>query len=331
MNNKIIVRVKYNEPIETKTPKVALFIRGTSKVMFENIYAVKNNEAANYFETAETPLNATMTLNDKYETDDAFDKYGLQPAIRDTYLSGVSPIAPRSSDVFFEEFGTILREVSYLNIRYDKAYPALIAKIAPTFNRLQGYSISGFVSNAYGAEFLLFNTTDTILNLDETSGNYLRILGVTFTQESKHDLTVDQYFKENSNVSDTDTYGNINANEVFDNKKDYRSIKNSRITYGKKQFNISSEYIQTQEAAESLMGWMIDKIVKPRKSVGMSIFAIPTLQLGDIVNINYKDANQIDQISDPETRFVVYNIEYKRSVSGPDMTIYLTEIPSGGS
>ena len=331
MNNKLVGRVQDNEPITTKTSKTALFVRGTSKVMFENIYAVKNNEAANYFDTAETPLNAAMTLNEKYETDDVFDKYGLQPAIRDTYLSGVSPIAPRSSDIFFEEFGTILREVAYFNIRYDKAYPALIAKIAPTFNRLQGYSISGFVSSAYGAEFLLFNTTDKVLNIDETSGNYLRILGVTFTQESRHDLSVDQYFKENGNISDTDTYGNINANEVFDNKKDYRSIKNSRITYGRKEFNISSEYIQTQEAADSLMGWMIDKIVKPRKSIGMSIFAIPTLQLGDIVNINYKDADQIDQISDPETRFVVYNIEYRRSINGPDMTIYLSEIPSGGA
>ena len=331
MNNKLIGRVQDNEPVTTKTPNVALFVRGTSKVMFENMYAVKNNEAANYFDTAETPLDAAITLNDKYETDDVFDKYCLQPAIRDTYLSGISPIAPRSSDIFFEEFGTILREASYFNIRYDKAYPALVAKIAPTFNRLQGYSVSGFVSSAYGAEFLLFNTTDKVLNLDETSGNYLRILGVTFTQESKHDLTVDEYFKENGNVTDTDTYGRIDANEVFDNKKDYRSIKNSRITYGRKEFNISSEYIQTQEAAESLMGWMIDKIIKPRKSIGVSVFAIPTLQLGDIVTIDYKDENQIDQVADENTRFVVYNIEYRRSLNGPNMTVYLSEIPSGGA
>ena len=299
--------------------------------MFENIYAVKNNEAANYFDTAETPLNAAISLNDKFQTDDTYDKYGLPPAISDTYLSGVSPIAPRSVDIFFEEFGTIMRELAYFNIKYDKAYPALIAKIAPTFNRLQGYSVSGFVSSAYGAEFLLFNTTDRVLSLDETSGDYLRILGVTFTQESQHDLTVDDFFKEKGNISDVDSYGTIDANEVFNNKRDYRSIKNSRITYGRKEFNISSEYIQTQDAAESLMGWMVDKIVKPRKSVGLSIFAIPTLQLGDIVNINYKDQANVDQISSSDTRFVVYNIEYSRSIDGPNMTIYVSEIPSGGS
>jgi hypothetical protein len=330
VNNKLVGRVRDDDPI-IKTSTTALFVRGTSKIMFENIYAVKNSEAANYFDTAETPLNAAISLNDKFQTDDTYDKYGLPPAISDTYLSGVSPIAPRSVDIFFEEFGTIMRELAYFNIKYDKAYPALIAKIAPTFNRLQGYSISGFVSSAYGAEFLLFNTTDRVLSLDETSGNYLRILGVTFTQESQHDLTVDDFFKEKGNVSDVDSYGTIDANEVFNNKKDYRSIKNSRITYGRKEFNISSEYIQTQDAAESLMGWMVDKIIQPRKSIGLSIFAIPTLQLGDIVNINYKDQANIDQVSSSDTRFVVYNIEYSRSIDGPSMTIYVSEIPSGGS
>jgi hypothetical protein len=329
MNNKLIGRVEDTSPIEVATPKTALFVRGTSKVMFENIYAVKNNDASNYYDTAETPLNAAISFNDEFVTDDVFDKYCIQPAIRDTYLTGISPIAPRSADIFFEEFGTIMREAAYFNIRYDKAYPALVAKIAPTFNRLKGYSISGFVSNAYGAEFLVFNTTDKILNLDETSGNYLRILGVTFTQESQHDLTVDEFFKENGNITDVDTYGRIDANEVFDNKRDYRSIKNSRISYGRKEFNISSEYIQTQDAAESLMSWMIDKIVKPRKSIGLTVFPIPTLQLGDIVNIDYKDADNVDQIANNDTRFVVYNIEYKRSLNGPDMTVYLSEIPGG--
>jgi hypothetical protein len=79
------------------------------------------------------------------------------------------------------------------------------------------------------------------------------------------------------------------------------------------------------------MGWMVDKIIQPRKSIGLSIFAIPTLQLGDIFNINYKDQANIDQVSSSDTRFVVYNIEYSRSMDGPSMTIYVSEIPSGGS
>jgi len=48
----------------------------------------------------------------------------------------------------------------------------------------------------------VFNATDTALNLDETSGNYLRIQGITFTQQSSNTLTVDQYFNKNSVMSD---------------------------------------------------------------------------------------------------------------------------------
>ena len=64
----------------------------------------------------------------------------------------------------------------------------------------------------------------------------------------------------------------------------------------------------------------------PKKSVGMNIFSIPTLQLGDIVTIDYKDSSGLDLVSKDSSRFVVYNIEYGRSESGPSMTIYLSEV-----
>lgn len=88
-----------------------------------------------------------------------------------------------------------MRECSYFNIKYDKAYPALYAKLSPTFTKTKGYTVSGFYADSYGAEFLIFNATDTLINLDETTGNYLRIQGITFTQDTTHELTVDEYFK----------------------------------------------------------------------------------------------------------------------------------------
>jgi hypothetical protein len=53
---------------------------------------------------------------------------------------------------------------------------------------------------------------------------------------------------------------------------------------------------------------------------------MPTLQLGDIVKINYKDNNNIDQFIEDDARFVIYNIEYSKSVDGPSMTAYLSEV-----
>lgn len=73
------------------------------------------------------------------------------------------------------------------------------------------------------------------------------------------------------------------------------------------------------------MGWIISKVMTPKKSIGVKVFAIPTIQLGDIVTVNYKDG-ELDLVSAPTDRFVVYNIEYSRNVDGPDMTIYLNEV-----
>jgi hypothetical protein len=50
------------------------------------------------------------------------------------------------------------------------------------------------------------------------------------------------------------------------------------------------------------------------------------LQLGDIVTINYKDNNNVDMVATESSRFIIYNIEYSKSVSGPDMTVFLSEV-----
>jgi hypothetical protein len=52
------------------------------------------------------------------------------------------------------------------------------------------------------------------------------------------------------------------------------------------------------------------------------------IQLGDILNINYKDETGMDIISDTETKYVVYNINYSRNSEGPSMTVYLSEVPN---
>ena len=325
VNNKLVGSVIDDSPIMNRKQNVALFVRGTSKCMFENVYAMKANESSNYVDPYETPMSSSVVFRKEEVADDAFRNYKLPDAICDSYLAGISPITTRSSDLYFEEFGTIMREASYINVKYDKAYPALLASITPTFNRLKGYAVSGFIAGAYTAEFLLFNVTDTVLNLDETTGNYLQIQGITFTQASSHDLSVDDYFQQKSNMSDPSYFGTSITNQPLTNKKNYQSVKNSRLTYGRKEFNINAQYIQSQDAADSLMGWISKKILKPRRSVGMTIFPNATIQLGDIVTIDYQSEDFPD-LALSTTRFVVYNIEYARSGAGPKMTIYLSEV-----
>ena len=98
------------------------------------------------------------------------------------------------------------------------------------------------------------------------------------------------------------------------------------MIYGKNEFAIDSMYIQTQDDAEALMGWIINKVMHPKKSIGVNMFSIPTLQLGDIVTLNYKDSTGLDLVTNSSSRFVVYNIDYTRNNSGPNMTVYLSEV-----
>jgi hypothetical protein len=320
MNGSLLTTVVDQDPLPIYN-NMALFVRGSSRVMFENIYALSNNYSQNAVFALNTPVNSIF--DDEINATESFRKYAMSGIIQGTYLSGISSSEPNKYSMYFEEFGTIMREAATFNIRYDKAYPALYAKMSPTFNKIKGYTVSGFRAGSYGAEFMVFNATDTALSLDETTGNYLRIQGVTFTQESNGELTVDEYYSKHSTLSDPVIEGSNVVVSPFKVNKEYEDIKLSRMTYGKKDFSISTSYIQTQDQANGLMKWLLSKIAKPRKSVGVKIFANSTIQLGDIVSVKYTKDN-IQKIAND--RYVVYYIEYNKGTDGPSMTLYLSEV-----
>ena len=328
VNGRLITTVEDTSPLPTYN-NMALFTRGSSRVMFENIYAITNNyskttSGKNTSAELNTPFNSIFDP-DEIDTNESFRKYALSGVIQGTMLSGVDQSSPPEYNIYFDEFGTIMREVASFNIKYDKAYPALFAKLSPTFNRIKGYSVSGFRAGAYGAEFLVFNATDQALSLDASSGNYLRIQGITFTQENQNSLTVDDYFSKNSDPSNPDFKGGVLVSYPNKVAKEYQDIKLSRMTYGTKEFNLETPYVQSQDAANELMEWMIGKIMKPRKSLGIKVFAMPTIQLGDIVKVDYIE-NGIDKVGSTDKRFVVYNISYSKDSMGPSMVLFLSEV-----
>jgi len=323
INNNMVATAIDEKPLPAYN-NMALFVRGSSRVMFENLYAITNNYSQNTAYAINTPVNSVFG-DSEINTSESLRKYAMSGIIQSTYLAGISASQPPAYNMYFEEFGSIMREASAFNVKYDKAYPALYAKMSPTFNSIKGYTVSGFRAGSYGAEFLIFNATDTALSLDETTGNYLRIQGVTFTQQSSNDLNVDDYFSKNSDFSDPQFKGSSLVSSPFKVAKDYEDIKLSRLTYGNKDFSLNVPYIQTHDDANDLMKWMISKIMKPRKSIGIKIFSNPMIQLGDIVNVEYFE-NGIDKVGSTDKRFVVYNIDYAKSGSGPVMTIYVSEV-----
>jgi len=327
LNDKLIATVDDNVPSLGIFNNIALFTRGSSKCMFENIYALKSDESFNPKEPLELVDRVQGEIKDSLMIQSqSLRRYAVPSIVSSTFLSSLYPDKSPKFKMYYEEFGTIFRECAYFNIKYDQAYPALISKIAPTFNKEKAYSISGFKSGAYGAEFLIFNTTDRAIILDETSGNYLKIYGVTFTQNTTNTLTVDNYFNKIANFSDPEeiTTGNIYKSPVTADKI-YNDIKLSRSKYGEKSFSLNSDYIQDDDTAKDLMSWLISKTLKPRKIFYIETFATQHLQLGDILTINYKLPDG-DLLVETDKRFVVSEIFYSRSANDLRNRLTLVEV-----
>jgi hypothetical protein len=304
---------------------IALFVRGTTKAMFENVYALSKNYSFNGGDkvVAKSPAQSVTVFDDTSITvDEALSKYAISGLIKSTMLSSIGSSGTKYS-IYFDEFGTIMRECDYFDIKYDKAYPALYSTVSPTFTDTKGYFVSGFNPSPYGAEFLVFNCTDSILTVGD-NGEYLRIQGVALTDDVNATLTVDQYYNKKSDFSNPSFYGSsLTTANLYE---DYIDIKNSRLTYGTKAFDLQAPYIQTHDDATEILGWVISKISKPRKSVGLQTFGTSYAQLGDIVKVNYVDENNIGQVSLADSRYVVYSMEYKYGETGPEHTLYLSEV-----
>jgi hypothetical protein len=321
LNDKQIAVVNDTSPLPLYN-NLALFVRGSSRVMFENLYALSDNFAENTARALQLPVS--KIFGDENVTEkDALQKYAISGIVQNTYLTGISSQGEPLYDLYYEEFGTIMREAAYFNIKYDRAFPALYAQLAKTINRAKGYTVSGFYAGAYGAEFLIFNAIDKNLNLDDTTGNYLRILGISFTQNTTHSLNVDDFFKKNSNFT-TSLYSGSSDSESY--QRLYTDILNSRNKYGRNDFSIDAQYVQTTAAAESIMDWTIKRVLYPRRAVGVSTFATPHLQLGDIVQIVHKDDAGVSYVAPDNTRFVVYNIEYQKGGGSASTTVHLAEV-----
>ena len=319
LNDKQVATVDDLSPLPQYN-NLALFVRGSSKCMFENVYAISDNLSDGVSKSLQLPVSKAFGSKTITQSE-ALRKYAVSGVVQNTYLSGINSESPPRYEMYFEEFGTIMREAAYFNIKYDRSFPALYAILAPTINRVQGYTTSGFFAGSYGAEFLIFNAADKNINLDDTTGNYLRILGISFTQNTSYSLTVDDFFKKNSDFS-TAFYEIDSDPENY--KALYSQIQSSRNKYGINEFVIETPYLQTGDAADQAMDWIIKKVMYPRKAVGVSTFATPHLQLGDIVTINYKSSGA-DIVSDESVRYVVYSIEYQKEASS-STTVYLAEV-----
>jgi hypothetical protein len=340
LDNEKIATVQDNEPITSGVKEaISIFVRGSSQAFFENTYAMRRfltkNEMSIFFDSNLTEeekekrtksfANSVNIFDDTKVSGISGSKYILSPLVQTGFLSKLSTSSIPESQISYEEFGSIMRECAYFNVKFDKAYPALTSLIAPIPASLGGYVIAGYNSTPYRAEFLLFNVTDFVLDLGANK-NYLdnvSITGIAFTQEAARDLTVDEFLTEKSNY--TSSYVGPAKYTSVEYKNNYTDIKNNRLLYGSKSFVIDSPYIQTADLAQNLMNFIINRISKPRKVVAVKVFGMPIIQLGDIVSFVYDTTKTLPNTVSGNN-FVVYASEYQREQTGPSTILYLSEV-----
>ena len=318
-NGGILGTVQDKEPVTYGiSQNISLFTRGSSQVMFNDVYAIKTlkkRPAASEVNASSEVFNGDKTSNLTYS------KYSVNTLIKSGFLSNLSASEIPENSIYYEEFGTVMRECAYFNVKFDKAYPALVSKIAPQPASISEYVVTGYNSTPYRAEFLVFNTSDFALSLGNGSeyDTVLNIVGITYTEEIARELTVDGFYANRSNFSSNSDY----SSQVYKNK--YTDIKNNRVTYGNKAFAIDSPYIQSEDTATELMEYIINKISRPRKAVAVETFGMPIIQLGDLVKFSY-DPNKTLPNAVTDNNFVVYAIEHQTAETGPSTILYLSEV-----
>ncbi len=330
LNGRQIGSVDDVYPLENPKNTMALFTRGKSKCMFNNVYALADRFSEN------TAAKVTDKIEDVFGVDnitntEAMRKYAMTGFIQQSYLSSIGTEKLPDYNMWFDEFGTIMRECDYLNIKYDQAYPALAATLAPVINDNKSYVTSGFIAGAYGAEFLIFNATDTNINLDAETGNFLRIQGVAFTQDTTKALTVDDYYGQVARLDRPKMSGSRLIDSPIKKKEEYDNILKSRATYGRQEFEeISSDYIQDDAVAEDMLSWVMSKTLRPRQLIGANVFGVSHMQLGDIVRVDYDvqptEAKPMEAITSKDKDFVVYQFDYTKTLDGINTTVYLVEV-----
>jgi hypothetical protein len=204
--------------------------------------------------------------------------------------------------VYFEDFGRYAREVKKFDTRFDS--PSLKPTLISLSDVNPNYYVSDFQPSSFGASFWLYNTASSAIQIDESSQTPLWISAFALkninpgTVQSSKLVEKEEYAKE-----DSDRY-TINRN-----------------VYGKQEIMISGDFINNLEQARSLATWITDNLSKERKSISLSIFPNPILELGDKVGLLYSDK----LYNDSTKTYTISSISHTISNSGPTMNIEIRE------
>ena len=273
-----------------RTNRIGMFVRDDSQAIYDHIYAYSN---------------ASNKIESSFEDSLGYRKTSVGKAIKMAALG-----SQNNKKVYFEDFATMVREIKKFDVKFDS--PTFTSSIIDFSSVSSDYLVKNYFSNAFGAKFWVYNTSNSTITLGEDSLTPLFISGIKLDYVADGDISLKQYIEDLEDNNDYD----ILQNRLYQNKQ----------MYGDVSVNISSEYIATERQANKMMQWIVKNASQERKELNISSFCNPLLELGDKVGVFYSDAGYSIKDIGNKT-YVVAEINTEVNESGPTTSVIIRECP----
>ena len=174
--------------------------------------------------------------------------------------------SPEGKVAYLEEFGKTVREIRYVKANFSQ--PAAIPLYASTgINKFA--TILGSKFSNHTAEIFVINNASSFIPLSVGNEQQFFVLGNYVDSGSQHEYT-----------------------ETTENE--YTVLEPATF---------QSAWIQSEADAKALFGWIKNQWSKQQQSINMEIFGNPSIEVGDIITINYA-SNDLTE----SKKFLVTNV-----------------------
>lgn len=221
------------------TKRVALLgVSGTSK--FDYVYA-ESIDAPKY----DGDYQSLNFYNGQFTKDFLDLSYGDM-----LYNANNEDVDMTDKENAFDEFGTVVREISRKTVQFSSA-PAIPIKWTTGANRLAQIIAQNY--DNFKADVLVLNNSSITVPLSDRGVNQLSIFGNTigFSGEIEYSTSPASEYSTTEPV-------------IFE-----------------------STWLQNQKDVKSLADWILGRVVNKAKIVTMRIFGNPLISVGDIITVSY--------------------------------------------
>jgi len=272
---------------------VSMFVRDDSAAIFEYFYATA------------IPNGINVSVTDPILS--APEPYGFDQAIdRGIFSSSARQILGTNYQIFYEDFGCLVREVRKIEARFP--FPTFSASLIELGRVVPDYIVKNFKYTSFGGEFWIYCTAGATVRIDSESSIPVYISGILLDKLGGGTVAIDDY---------------INSLDIEERKNQELEI-NKRL-YGEQSYNISGSYISGVEMARKLANWVAKKASKEKTIISAEIFPNPLLQLGDKIKVFYKARGYcVDE--DGDKTYVLSRISYSATPDDISMNVELREM-----